>query len=296
MGQSREAVIAELGQPTGTMQFGTKEILMFKAGSVTLQNGVVLKTDISQENVQQADERALQAEETRQKKLAAKQQQQQLYPENKTSRVSCTYSKTDHWQNLPKTLTPAHGPSQYLVYIPEGYYESDVYSYPVLFVESPSFWEGVKERIKEEKWIAIILPVATDSQTGKTMNKNFLAAYDDATTRFRLSTTRKFIAGSLPTSIFATLRKVDGIILQEPGFQSLVKVNYIPNFLSKNRNLHAFIILGKQNSTSSSAQMTFITDKIPSHQFCIYNGYTTTLPQKLANCGIDWLKTQCLIP
>jgi hypothetical protein len=295
-GTSRDAVIAELGEPSGNMQSNGKEILLFKTGTVTLQNGLVIETDISQDYARQAEERARKAEEARLNKQIETEKQKLLYPEDRITPVECAYSKIENWNTLPESLRPSPGKSQYIVYIPQGYHELNSHYYPALFLESPVLWDRVKDRARKEKWIVIVLPNATGSQIGKTMNESFLAAYDDATTRFRIDNNSRFIAGRIPASVFATLRPVAGIILQEPDFTGLIKANFIPDFLCKNPNLRAYILLGKKDSANTATQIRFVTDKIPNHQIYVYNGYTETLPQALADLALNWMKTEYHIP
>jgi len=177
-GESRAAVLAELGEPSGSMQRDGKEILLFKTGTVTLQNGVVIKADLSQNYVRQAEERAVKAKEFEAVKQAELEKQKLLYPEDNIVRIECVYEKTENWKTLPESIRPAQGKYGYDVYVPPGYHESDSRRYKCLFLESPALWDSVKERVRKEKWLVVILHDAPQQQIGKTMNGNFLAAFD----------------------------------------------------------------------------------------------------------------------
>ncbi|MDD3276546.1 MAG: hypothetical protein PHP93_05795 [Kiritimatiellales bacterium] len=151
IGASRDAVLAELGEPSGTMQRDGTEILIFKTGTVTLQNGLVLRANLSQDYARQAEERAIKAKEIRAVKEAELEKQKLLYPEDHVIQIGCTYSKTENWDTLPESIRPTHGKYQYAVYIPQGYHESDTRYYPSIFLESPALWDSVKERVHKEK-------------------------------------------------------------------------------------------------------------------------------------------------
>jgi hypothetical protein len=295
-GSSRAAVLAELGEPNGSMRRDGKEILLFKTGTVTLQNHIVSEINLSQEYARKAEERELKAKEIRAAELAELEKQKQLYPEDHVIQIGCEYSKTENWEALPEFIRPASGKHRYNIYIPRGYHESDEHYYPALFLESPALWDSVKERVRKEKWIVIILPAAAPEQVGKTMNGNFLAAYDDATARFRMAKDYRFITGRVPAAIFSTMRPVAGIILQEPDFSGLQKTGITLNFLGKNPSLRSYVLLGNQNRANLNWQAQFVIAHIPKSYIGVYEGSTTVLPEPLANNAIDWMKKEYNIP
>jgi hypothetical protein len=295
-GSPRAAVLAELGEPNGSMRRNGKEILLFKTGTVTLQNNIVSEIDLSQEYAQKAAERELKAKEIRAAELAELEKQKQLYPEDHVIQIGCEYSKTENWEALPEFIRPASGKYRYNIYIPQGYHESDGRYYPALFLESPALWDSVKERVRKEKWIVIILPDATGPQIGKTMNGSFLAAYDDATARFRMARDYRFIAGRVPSAIFSTMRPVAGIILQEPDFSGLQKTGIQPDFLGKNPTLRAYVLLGNQDRAKLDWQAQFVIAHIPKSYIGVYEGSTAVLPESFASNAIDWMKKEYALP
>lgn len=294
-GSSREAVLAELGEPDGSMQNGSKEILLFKTGTVTLQNGTVTETDLSQDYVRQAQERAEKAEAFRAARQADLEQQKLLYPEDHVVRIDCTYSRDENWDYLPESIRPLPGSHSYDVYIPPGYHDPSGRFYRCLFLESPALWDSVKERVRKEKWITVILPDAGRDRIARTMNGNFLAAFDDAASRFRISKDSVFIAGRVPSVVFATMRPVAGIILQEPDFSGLEKAG-VTDFTRKNPNLRAYIMLGNTNPDHVRRQGKLIVDRIPRHYIGLYEGNTPVLPKQFADQAIDWMKKEYALP
>lgn len=295
-GASRDAVLAELGEPSGSMRNGSKEILLFKTGTVTLQSGIVITADLSQDYVRQAEERAVKAKEIREAKQAELENQKRLYPEDHVIQIECTYSKAENWETLPESIRPLQGLYGYDIYIPQGYHESEDRFYPCLFLESPVFWDGVKARARKEKWIVVILREPTQPPIGKTLNGNFLAAYDDATTRFRIAKDYRFIAGRIPSAIFTTMRPTAGIILQEPDFSGLQKSGIALDFLRKNRELRAYVLLGNTDRNNVNYQAQFIIDRIPKNYIRVYEGNIAVMPQALADLAFDWMKKEYALP
>jgi len=291
-GASRAAVLAALGEPGGSMQRDGKEILLYKTGTVTLQNGAVIETDLSQEYARKAEERAQEAEKIRAEKQAELEKQKLLYPEDRVVQVGCTYSKTENWETLPESIRPVAGKYRYDVYIPQGYHESGNRLYKCLILESPALWDSVKERVRKEKWFVVILQDAAQQQIGRTMNGNFLAAFDDATERFRISKSHIFIAGRVPAAIFSTMRPVAGIILQEPDFSGIQKNGITLDFLRKNPDLRAYVMLGNSDKDNVRYQGQFIIDRIPKHYVGVYEGNTAILPPSFADSAIDWMKKE----
>lgn len=295
-GASRRAVLAELGEPSGTMQRDGKEILVFSTGTVTLQNGVVIQTDLSKDYARQAEERALKAKEIRAAKQAELEKQKQLYPEDRVIRIGCAYNKTENWDWLPEILRPAQGNYGYDIYIPAGYHESADRHFTCLFIESPALWNSIKERVRKEKWIVVILPDVPQEKAGQRMNSLFLAAYDDATTRFRVARDARFIAGRVPVALFATLRPVAGIILQEPDFSGFEKAGFNPEFRRLNSDLRAYVLLGNSDRSNVDYQAKFIISRIPKYRIDIYQGTAAVMPQSLADTAIDWMKKEYALP
>jgi len=295
-GASRTAVLTELGEPNGSMIRDGKEILLFKTGTVTLLNGKVTAIDLSPEYAKKAEGRALEAEKIQTAKRAELEKQKLFYPEDRVVQIDCSYSRTENWEMLPESIRPARGEYQYDIYIPQGYHESDSRFYKCLFLESPAFWDGVKDRLRKEKWIVIILPDAAQQQIGKTMNGNFLAAYDDATQRFRIAGEYRFIAGKVPTAIFATMRPAAGIILQNPDFSGFQKNGIALDFLRKNPDLRAYVLLGNNDRDNVLYQGKFVVDRIPKYHIEVYQDEPGIQPQFLADSAIDWMKKEYNIP
>jgi hypothetical protein len=295
-GASREAIIAELGEPSGTMQRDGTEILVFNTGTVTLQNGVVIKASFPQDYAQKAEERVKQAEVFRAKKQAELEKQKQLYPEDRVIRIGCAYGKNENWDWLPEVLRPAQGNYGYDIYIPPGYHESEDRYFKCLFIESRALWNSIKERVRKEKWMVVILPDVPQEKAGQLMNSLFLAAYDDATERFRIARDSRFIVGRVPAALFATLRPVAGIILQEPDFSGFEKAEFNPEFLRLNPELRAYVLLGNQDRNNVDYQAKFIIDRIPKHYIGVYEGSTTVLPQPLADSALDWMEKEYNLP
>ena len=291
-GEARAAVLAELGEPSGSMQRDGKEILVFKTGTVTLENGVVIKANLSQANAKQAEERAIKVKEFRAVKQAELEKQKLLYPEDYVIQIGCAYNKAENWEALPESIRPAQGKYGYDVYIPPGYHESDSQRYKCLFLESPALWGSVKDRVRKEKWMVVILRDAPQQQVGKTMNGNFLAAFDDATERFRIAKEHIFITGRVPSAIFATMRPVAGIILLDPDFRGFEKAGIALNFLCKNPDLRAYVLLSNSDRDSTLFQGQFIIDRIPKHYVGIYEGTVAVLPQPMADEALDWMKKE----
>lgn len=296
-GSSRAAVIDALGEPQGSMRHGGNEILLFKNGSVTIQNGLVVETDLSPEYERQAEERALKARELQTEKKAESARQRKLYPEDHVIRMDCAYSKNESWNHLPETIRPQTGTFQYDLYIPQGYHDSEARTRPCLILESPLLWDRVDERIRKEKWITIILHDPGPQQTGMKMNSSFLAAYDDATGRFRISKDHLFIAGRAPASVFATMRPAAGIILHDPDFSGFERSGFLPDFLRLNKNLRAYTVLGSGAGRAHvDYQADFISKRIPKNYIGVYEGSTDTLPQPFADQALDWMKKEYTLP
>ena len=295
-GTARAAVLAELGEPSGSMQRDGKEILIFKTGTVTLQKGVVIKANLSQANAQQAEERAIKVKEFQAVKQAELEKQKMLYPEDHVFQIECVYSKTESWTTLPESIRPAQGIYRYDVYIPPSYHDSDDRRFKCLFLESPALWGSVKERVRKEKWLVVILHDAPQQQVGKTMNGNFLAAFDDATERFRIAKAQIFNIGSVPSAIFATLRPVAGIILQDPDFRGFEQAGLSPNFLNKNANLRAYVLLSNSDRSSMLFQGKYIIDRIPKNYVGVYDGRVAVMLPQMADEALDWMKKEYSIP
>jgi hypothetical protein len=295
-GASRDAVLAELGEPSGIMQRDGNEILLYPTGTVTLQNGSVVAADLSQDYVRQAEERAVQAKKNQAAKQAELEKQKQLYPEDRVVRIGCSYSKNENWESLPELIRPAQGAYGYDVYIPQGYHESDKRRYTCLFLESPALWDSVAERLRNEKWMAVILHDVTGQQIGKALNGNFLAAFDDAVERFRIDKEKIFIAGRVPPAIFAIMRPVAGIILHEPDFRGYEQISFSPDFLRQNPRLRAFVLLSKTNPDNMHYQAQFIMARIPNRHIGVYDGNAAILPKGFADDALDWMKKEYRIP
>ncbi|NOU36418.1 MAG: hypothetical protein HOO88_06575 [Kiritimatiellaceae bacterium] len=294
-GASRTAVLAELGEPNGSMRRDGKEILLFKTGTVTLQNDIVTGINLSQEYARKTEERALKAKEIRAAERVELEKQKQLYPEDHVIQTGCAYSKTENWEALPESIRPAHGKYAYDVYLPPGYHGSDRH-YTCLFLEAPALWDSVKERVRKEKWIVVILPDVAQEQMGKTINGNFLAAFDDVTARFRIAKDRIFTAGKIPAALFTTMRPVAGIILQDPDFRGIERAGFNPDFLRKNPDLRAYVLLGNSDRDNVSYQAQFIVSQIPKYHIEVYLDENPVLPPALADGAIDWIKKEYNLP
>jgi hypothetical protein len=295
-GDPRDAVFAELGEPSGSMKNGAKEILLYPSGTVTLENGRLIQADLSQKNIQDAASRAQEAEKIRAAKQAELEKQKQLYPEDRIVQIPCAYSKTEDWSALPEFIRPAQGTCKYDIHIPQNYHESDTRRWKCLVLESPALWNSVKERARSEKWIVIVLPDAAGPQIGRTMNAGFLAAFDDAVERFRIDKERIFLAGRVPSALFATMRPVAGIILQEPDFQGLEKSAPDLNLIRQNPNLRACVLLGNRDRDNAQAQIKYLIRRIPKYHIEIYEGSTALLPKPLADKALDWMKKEYALP
>jgi hypothetical protein len=296
LGASRDTIIAELGEPSGTLQRDEKEVLIFPMGTVTLHNGEVVAADLSPRYAQEADARAAEAAKIRAARQVEQEKEKILYPENHVVQIDCAYNKIEDWSILPEFIRPAQGKYEYDVYIPDGYHESVRRFYDCLLLESPALWNSVKERIRAEKWMVLILHDATGEHIGRTLNANFLAAFDDAAERFRINKEHIFLAGRVPCAIFSTLRPVAGIILQEPDFSGFERSGFSPDFLRNNRNLRAYALLGNQDHTNTVTQARFIMGRIPMHHIGVYEGQTEIMPPALADNALDWMKMEYRIP
>jgi hypothetical protein len=79
VGQARGAVIAELGKPTSTLEVGSREVLTFPRGDVTLVNGVVTEVRLRTEAEQEALLRA---------RAAAAEQEARIAREREAARAA----------------------------------------------------------------------------------------------------------------------------------------------------------------------------------------------------------------
>ncbi|MGE4488581.1 MAG: hypothetical protein AB7E95_03435 [Kiritimatiellales bacterium] len=291
-GASRNEVIAELGKPRGTMQYEDKEVLLFASGTVTLRGDTVISMDLSEQYVKEAAERAQEAKRIRAEKQAELEQQKIRYPADHVVQIPCSYTKTERWDYLPKSIRPAAGSYRYDVYIPKGYHESARHVYSCLLLESPALWDSVKERMRNEKLLVVIIPDAESDHAGRDMNSNFLAAYDDATERFRISRNAFFIAGRVPAAIFASMRRVSGVILHEPDFSGIQNAGTGIDLLRKNNTLRTYILLGNRDRNNVIRQGQFATELFNKEllQIYIYQGYTAVLPKQLADHALDWIE------
>lgn len=295
-GDSRESVLAELGTPQGNMKQGNMEVLLFPKGTVTLHDGIVTQTDISEANLKQAKERRDRAAKLQKEKQKELEKQKQLYPENDISQVICSYDRTENWNWLPESIRPEHGQSRYFIYLPSGYYQSDNQYYPCLFAEHPLQWENLRGRIQREKWVAVILDEQQGDRLGQKMNENFLAAYDDALDRFRISKRKLFTAGGVPSLLYATLRPISGVILQEPNFDGIRKLDPPINLIRKNADMRVYSLLGIKDELNLRKQAQFIEKNIPKYHIDAYDGQTGILPVNLADKAIDWMKKEYRLP
>ncbi len=295
-GDTRESVLTELGKPKGNMIQGDVETLLFSKGTVTLQNGIVIESDISEKNLQRAQERTALAAQRQKEREEKTRKQKQLYPEDKFSVIACRYEKNEDWSYLPELIRPTEGDNGYLLYLPMGYYESEKRYYPCLFVERPALWEAVQDRVREEKWVAVVLSDQTDDQLGRKMNGNFLAAYDNATDRFRISRHKLFTVGNVPSLLYATMRPIAGVILQEPDFDGLRKLSPPVDLLRKTPDLRVYSFFEAQDENNLKKQAQFITTNIPKYHINTYDGYTKILPVNLADLALDWMKKEYRLP
>ncbi|QHI69339.1 hypothetical protein [Tichowtungia aerotolerans] len=295
-GDSRDSVIAELGEPKGSMLQGEMEVILFPKGTVTLRNGIVTNSDISDSYLQKARERTERAAQLKQEKKAELKKQKQIYPENKISAVVATYNRNEDWNYLPEPIRPDSGRSGYYVYLPEGYYESDSRYYPCLFVEHPRQWDSICKRVQGKKWAAVILSEQKGDRLGQKMNENFLAAYDDAVEKFRISRRKLFTAGTVPALLYATMRPVAGVILQEPDFDGLRSIDPPIDLIRKNSDMRVYALLGAEDQDNVKKQAQFITDNIPKYHIDLYDGHTDILPPNLADKAIDWMKKEYRLP
>lgn len=291
-GATRDAVIAELGTPRGSMNANGEEILLFAEGTVTLQNGKVIRTDLSQKYVKEAAERAAKAKLLRAQKEAELQHQKALFPEDSVTTVPCAYTETEDWSYLPETIEPIRQTYAYDVYLPQNYYEIERRRFPCLILEAPALWHSIKEEVRSEKWITVVLHNGGEQQTGRTVNGSFLAAFDDAVHRFKISKDRIFILGRVPAAIFASMRPVAGIILQEPDFEGLASLDDSIDFLRKNRDLRVYVLLGNRSEANVKAQANFIAAHIPKYHIQIYEGISATPAPPDAEAAIDWMKKE----
>jgi hypothetical protein len=291
-GDSRESVIAELGEPNGSMKQENMEVLLFTKGTVTLHNGVVTQSDISDQYLRQAEERARRAAQQQKEKEEEQEKQKALYPQDSLSAVVCSYDRSEDWSRLPEFIRPVKGQGRYFIYLPPGYYDSETRSYPCLFVEHPAQWESLRDRIRSEEWAAVILDEQQGENLGQRMNSRFLAAYDDAVERFHISRRMLFTAGGVPSLLYATMRPVAGVILQEPDFDGLRRFDPPIDLLRENADLRVYALLGAKNEADLRRQAQFITEKIPKHFIAVYDGYTNLLPPNLAEQALDWMKKE----
>lgn len=291
-GDSRESVLAELGEPQGNMKQGNMEVLLFPKGTVTLHDGIVTQSDLSDNRLQQAEERSQRTARLQKKKERELEQQQALHPEDRVSPVICSYDRSENWSRLPALIRPAQGKSRYFIYLPPGYYDSENQSYPCLFAEHPKQWESLRDRIRKERWIGIILDEQTGENIGRKMNANFLAAYDDATKRFQVSGRMLFTAGGVPSLLYATMRPVAGVILQEPDFDGLRRFDPPLDLLGKNADMRVYTLLGTQDDANLRRQAQFIEQNIPKYHIDVYDGYTNLFPPNLADKAVDWMKKE----
>ena len=138
----------------------------------------------------------------------------------------------------------------------------------------------------------MILPDAAQQEIGKTMNGNFLAAYDDATKRFRIARDYRFIAGKVPATIFVTMRPVAGLILQDPDFTGLKKNNVKLDFISQSPDLRVYMLLSNRDRGNVLFQAQYIVDRIPKTHIEVYEEGAGAQPQVLVDHAIDWMKNE----
>lgn len=291
-GSTRSEVLAELGEPKGSMQQGSLEILLYPTGTVTLEDGVLIEARLSQKYADESAERTARGEEIRAEKRRKLELQKRLFPEDHVTTVDCVYNQTENWSYLPENIRPAPQTFQYDVYVPGDYYRSGKKLYSCLILESPALWNSVKERVRSEKWIVVILHDAEEPHVGRTMNGNFVAAYDDVLDRFRVSAKRMFILGRVPAAVFASMRPVAGVILHNPDFSGLQNLAAPIDFLQKNNALRTYILLSNESRENVKNQARFITACIPMYHIQIYDGQTPIPPPELADAALNWMKEE----
>ena len=108
-GAARDDVIEALGEPLGSMTGGGVEMLWYARGTVALQDGVVVSSDVvsreaferrEAEQVQRAEEERERAEAARTKRLAAGAAELERMQNDETFAAKPATQRLDYWLNF----------------------------------------------------------------------------------------------------------------------------------------------------------------------------------------------------
>ncbi len=328
-GDSREQVIRALGQPTGLMRAaGAREIFCYAEGEIVVENGLVIEVDITATSIARANEHRVEKkyEEAQREKglvphegkwitlkeLSRKNKQARLlknaklrraYPEGRVISVPCYYNKTEPAEYLPKDFTPKPGRYSYNVYLPDGYYDSPTKKYPCLFIASYGVARSVVALARWRRWIVVVPSPLWENHDPEGHIGAFLAAYDDVEKRFRVSPQYRFAIQTTKfkksiVTLYASLRKLSGIVVHETSFWKLDNRNYFYGCLKKNPRLRICGIFGTMNyhEFPRRAHRMRIEEKGRRYRIERYEGREFVAPMKSVDNAFGWLNKELRIP
>ena len=324
-GDSRADVLRVMGEPNGVMRSAGQEVLLFDEGEITLHNGVVADVGITPESISRAEARRPEKEfeaaqrekglvphdggwisldalrqKNKQAKLRQEAQNRHNYPEDRLTKIHCSYAKTERPGSLPQNLVPRQGRHTYSVYIPRGYHSAPAKRYPCIIINSGVGDRAILEIVRRERWIAVIFNGPRQNNDPEGNLGAFLAAYDDAEKRFRISITQRFaveLFGRGLTTVYASLRKISGVIVTGNSFWSVGKQGFFYGFLKMNPELRFCGIfpedmVGEIGTRTGWMDRLRIQENIHHYKFERYQGTSPLPPFKSIDAAFDWLKKE----
>ena len=219
-----------------------------------------------------------------------------------SSLITCLYKQDapcPKWaQTGDKTEDPKDAKEtvfHYTVYLPEGYYDSPDSRYPCMFITSPggnADLGNLEHFIKSNGWIAVML-VETRNSSPEWL-RNFIAAHDDAVSRFRIQEGLKYATGLSGGARFASMQAgirpgFSGIILQGAGF-FYDKTGYIYETVKRNRQISVCVTMGKDDS--NKIELDTMKSGIPSSTLVkniMFDGGHTWAPAECMEQAVGWL-------
>jgi len=185
-------------------------------------------------------------------------------PAGQVTRIECEFNKE---ADCPKWAFDAYKGEHpefaketvfhYGVFLPEGYYENPDKRYPCMFITSPSGNANLGNlgpRLKQDKWIAVMLEESRNDSPE--WLSNFIAAHDDAVTRFRIQEGMKYATGFSGGARCAGTQVgvrpgFAGLILQGAGFNYDNSGIYILDAVKNNKSISVCVIMGSDDSNKS---------------------------------------------
>ena len=181
-------------------------------------------------------------------------------PIGKTFEVTCQYEGEENFRRIGMKDLPAKGEYHYDAYLPMTYEGRSQDLFPVLFVMMPGGNARLDKYIsmlEKTECIGIALKEAKNGDYGPIMG-NFLAAHDEAMTRFRIDPERKFATGfsggARGSSLFTQMREgFAGLILQGAAYWFDDKTN-LYSYEKSPKGIRVYLLVGKEDKNNTEIE------------------------------------------